>query len=106
MPARLRARLEQLSTFRPASRRLAFEAGVSRVAYSDADVAARAWLLEEIKTAGLVSRIDPAGNVFVRWSGDSAATFARAHPVRLAHRLGAERRQLRRRSRHAGRAWK
>lgn len=44
-----------------------FESGVSRVAYSDADRAARAWLLDEVRTAGLTPRIDPAGNVFARW---------------------------------------
>ncbi len=66
---RLRARLERLSTFgRPAGG--GFEAGVSRVAYSDADLAARAWLLDEIRGAGLTPRIDPAGNVFARW-GDA-----------------------------------
>ncbi len=49
-----------------------FESGVSRVAYSDADLAARAWLLEEITTAGLSPRVDAAGNVFVRWPVASA----------------------------------
>jgi N-carbamoyl-L-amino-acid hydrolase len=70
---RLRARLERLSTFgRPAG--AAFEAGVTRVAYSDADVAARTWLIEEIRAAGLTPRVDPAGNVFARWdSGDTRA---------------------------------
>jgi beta-ureidopropionase / N-carbamoyl-L-amino-acid hydrolase len=69
--ARLRARLERLSTFgRPPGG--AFEAGVSRVAYSDADVAARAWLLDEIRQAGLTPRIDPAGNVFARMPSSSA----------------------------------
>jgi N-carbamoyl-L-amino-acid hydrolase len=63
--ARLQRRLEQLSTFgRPAGG--TFASGVSRVAYSDADVAARAWLLDEIRAAGLSPRLDPAGNVFVR----------------------------------------
>jgi N-carbamoyl-L-amino-acid hydrolase len=67
--ARLRARLEHLSTFgRPPDG--AFESGVSRVAYSDADVRARAWLLDEIRAAGLTPRIDPAGNVFARWGGE------------------------------------
>lgn len=71
--ARLRARLERLSTFgRPAGG--AFDAGVSRVAYSDADVAARAWLLEEIKGAGLTPRIDPAGNIFARWPAASTSS--------------------------------
>lgn len=69
---RLRARLERLSQFgRPAGG--TFESGVSRVAYSDADVAGRTWLLGEIKAAGLSPRIDPAGNVFVRWPAGAAA---------------------------------
>lgn len=64
--ARLRARLERLSMFgRPAGG--TFDSGVSRVAYSDADVAGRTWLLGEIRAAGLTPRLDPAGNVFVRW---------------------------------------
>jgi beta-ureidopropionase / N-carbamoyl-L-amino-acid hydrolase len=71
--ARLRARLERLSLFgRPADG--TFESGVSRVAYSDADVAARAWLLEEISVAGLVSRVDPAGNVFARWPASPSSS--------------------------------
>jgi N-carbamoyl-L-amino-acid hydrolase len=71
--ARLQARLERLSLFgRPNGG--TFESGVSRVAYSDADVAARAWLLDEIKSAGLTPRIDPAGNVFVRWPASSGAS--------------------------------
>ena len=69
--ARLRRRLEQLSTFgRPAGG--AFASGVSRVAYSDADVAARAWLLAEMRAAGLTPRLDAAGNIFARWGGDPA----------------------------------
>lgn len=68
--ARLRARLERLSTFgRPPGG--TFESGVSRVAYSDADLAGRAWLLDEIKAAGLTPRIDAAGNAFVRWPSTS-----------------------------------
>jgi N-carbamoyl-L-amino-acid hydrolase len=64
--ARLRTRLERLSTFgRPAGG--TFESGVDRVAYSDADLGARAWLISEIIAAGLTHRIDPAGNVFARW---------------------------------------
>jgi len=62
---RLRRRLEQLSTFgRPAGG--TFADGVSRVAYPDADLAARAWFLDEVRTAGFTPRLDPAGNVFVR----------------------------------------
>ena len=68
--ARLRRRLERLSQFgRPSGG--TFSSGVSRVAYSDADLAARAWLLEEIRGAGFTPRIDPAGNIFVRWGGAS-----------------------------------
>lgn len=67
--ARLRRRLERLSTFgRPAGG--TFAAGVSRVAYSDADIAARAWFTAEMRAAGLTPRVDPAGNIFARWGGD------------------------------------
>jgi beta-ureidopropionase / N-carbamoyl-L-amino-acid hydrolase len=70
--SRLQRRLEQLSTFgRPAGG--TFDSGVSRVAYSDADVAARAWLLGELHAAGLRPRIDPAGNIFARWGGADGA---------------------------------
>lgn len=70
--ARVRARIERLSTFgRPAGG--TFASGVSRVAYSQADVDARAWLLGEIKSAGLTPRVDPAGNVFVRVGGATNA---------------------------------
>ena len=65
-----------MSTFgRPAGG--TFESGVSRVAYSDADRSARAWLLDEIRGAGLSPRIDPAGNVFARFAqGASSAETA------------------------------
>ena len=69
--ARLRRRLEVLSTHgRPAGG--TFASGVSRVAYSVADITARAWLLEEIKEAGLAPRIDAAGNIYARWGGDAS----------------------------------
>ena len=69
--ARLRRRLEVLSTHgRPAGG--TFASGVSRVAYSVADITARAWLLEEIKEAGLAPRIDAAGNIYARWGGVAA----------------------------------
>ncbi len=38
--------------------------GVQRPAYSAADIAARAWLLEQFQAAGLVPRVDPVGNLF------------------------------------------
>lgn len=74
--ARLRRRLEQLSTFgRPAGG--TFASGVSRVAYSDADLAARRWMLAEVEAAGCTSRIDAAGNVYVRDGAARAAAGAR-----------------------------
>jgi N-carbamoyl-L-amino-acid hydrolase len=66
--ARIRAGLEGLSVFgRPAGG--GFEAGVSRVGYSDADVAGRAYVMELMKAAGLQPRIDPAGNILARRAG-------------------------------------
>ena len=68
----LRRRLEALSFFgRPAGG--TFADGVSRVAYSDADVAGRAYVLGEIRAAGLEPRIDPAGNIFARRAGREAS---------------------------------
>jgi beta-ureidopropionase / N-carbamoyl-L-amino-acid hydrolase len=65
---KLRERIERLSTFgRPAGG--AFADGVSRVAYSDADVDGRRFVMAEMKAAGLPPRIDPAGNIFGRREG-------------------------------------
>ena len=67
--ARLRRRLETLSTYgRPSGG--TFASGVSRVAYSAADTTARAWLVEEIKSAGVTPRLDAAGNLYARVGGD------------------------------------
>jgi N-carbamoyl-L-amino-acid hydrolase len=66
--ARLRRHLEELSVFgRPAGG--SFADGVSRVAYSDADVAGRAYVIRLMETAGLKPRIDAAGNIFARRAG-------------------------------------
>ncbi|MGH9350113.1 MAG: Zn-dependent hydrolase [Vicinamibacterales bacterium] len=66
--ARLRSRLEALSLHgRPAG--ATFDAGVSRVAYSAADVAGRAYVMGLMRTAGLQPWIDPAGNIFARREG-------------------------------------
>jgi N-carbamoyl-L-amino-acid hydrolase len=71
-PARLRSRLEALSVFgRPAG--AGFEGGVSRVAYSDADVAGRTYIMGLMREAGLAPRIDPAGNIFARRDGGDRA---------------------------------
>ena len=59
---RLRKRLEDLSVFgRPAGG--TFAEGVSRTAFSDADVEAHAWLQHEMRAAGLEPKVDTAGNL-------------------------------------------
>ncbi|MDA7430477.1 hydantoinase/carbamoylase family amidase [Primorskyibacter aestuariivivens] len=45
--------------------------GVQRPAYTDADVAARDWLAEEMRTAGLTPHFDPVGNLFGLCEGPS-----------------------------------
>jgi N-carbamoyl-L-amino-acid hydrolase len=66
--ARLRTHLEELSVFgRPAGG--TFADGVSRVAYSDADVAGRAYARKLMEAAGLKTRIDAAGNIYGRRAG-------------------------------------
>ena len=71
-PARLRSRLEALSLYgRPSG--AGFEGGVSRVAYSDADVAARGYVMQLMRDAGLAPRIDPVGNIFARREGRDRA---------------------------------
>jgi beta-ureidopropionase / N-carbamoyl-L-amino-acid hydrolase len=64
----LRRRIEALSVFgRPEGG--SFADGVSRVAYTDADVAGRAYVMGLMRDAGLTPRIDPAGNIFARRDG-------------------------------------
>ena len=66
--ATLRERIERLSVFgRPSGG--TFADGVSRVAYSDADVAGRSFVMDIMRSAGLVPRIDQAGNIFALRSG-------------------------------------
>jgi N-carbamoyl-L-amino-acid hydrolase len=69
---RLRQRIEALSVFgRPAGG--TFADGVSRVAYSDADLQGRAYVMGLMKAAGLTPRIDPAGNIFASRAGTDAS---------------------------------
>jgi len=69
--ARLRADLEALSLHgRPAGG--SFDDGVSRTAYSDADIAGRAYVMDLMREAGLAPRIDPAGNIFAARAGREA----------------------------------
>jgi N-carbamoyl-L-amino-acid hydrolase len=66
--AALRQRIEALSVFgRPPGG--TFADGVSRVAYSDADVAGRRYVMDLMRSAGLAPRIDPAGNICARREG-------------------------------------
>lgn len=59
---RLQGTLEQMSTYgRPAGG--SFADGVSRVAYSDADVAGRAYAMRLMREAGLDPHVDAAGNI-------------------------------------------
>ena len=66
--AALKQRIEALSVFgrRPGG---TFANGVSRVAYSDADVAGRRYVMDLMRAAGLKPRIDPAGNIFALRQG-------------------------------------
>src|SRR5262245_27185866 len=70
--AALRSRLERLSQFgRPAGG--SFADGVSRVAYSDADLQGREYVIGLMRAAGLDTRIDPAGSIFGRRPGGDAS---------------------------------
>ena len=60
---RLRHSLEELSVFgRPAAG--TFSDGVSRVAFTDADVAGRNYAMQLMRAFGMEPRIDPAANIF------------------------------------------
>ena len=68
----LRQRIDALSRFgRPSGG--TFADGVSRVAYSDADVAGRHYTIDLMRAAGLEPRVDPAGNIFGRRAGTEAS---------------------------------
>jgi N-carbamoyl-L-amino-acid hydrolase len=69
---RLRQSLEGLSIHgRPAGG--TFADGVSRVAYSEADIAGRKYAMQLMRAAGLEPRIDSAGNIFGRRAGNDPA---------------------------------
>src|ERR1700683_70249 len=70
--ARLQRRIEEISVYgRPAGG--TFADGVSRVAYSDADVAGRKYAMEAMRAAGLDPRVDPAGNIVGARAGSDAS---------------------------------
>jgi len=69
---RLRRDIEDLSAFgRPHGG--TFLDGVSRVAFSDADLAGRRFFIRRMQQAGLEPRIDPAGNILARRQGSAQA---------------------------------
>lgn len=73
---RLRATLEGLSKFgRPEGG--TFADGVSRTAYSEADIGGRAYAMGLMREAGLNPAIDPAGNII----GQRAGTEKAAKPI-------------------------
>ena len=63
-PSRLEARIKALSAFGATP-----EGGVSRVAYSAADIAGREYIKELMRGAGLEVRVDAAGNIIGRRPG-------------------------------------
>ena len=61
---RLRETLEKLSEFGRNP-----EGGVTRLGFSEADMAAREYVMGLMRAAGLTVRVDPAGNIFGRRAG-------------------------------------
>jgi beta-ureidopropionase / N-carbamoyl-L-amino-acid hydrolase len=70
--AALRQRIEALSMFGRRSGG-SFADGVSRVAYSEADVAGRRYMIDVMRAAGVEPRVDPAGNIFGHRAGTDAS---------------------------------
>jgi len=73
-PGRLRRDIEALAAIGrdPAG-------GISRPAWSPAHEEGRAWLLARLREAGLVARVDPAGNVIGRLGGAGPAVVTGSH---------------------------
>src|SRR5262249_12411965 len=94
-PDRLRESLEGLSLYgRPPGG--SFADGVSRVAFSDADIAGRNYVMRRMREFDLEPRVDPAGNIF--WGASWIAAELETNRFRLTHRLGTERWEFRWRS--------
>jgi len=49
---------------------------VTRIVFTPADMRARAWLIEQCRSAGLAVRQDAIGNTFARWQGSDPAAPA------------------------------
>ncbi|WP_150123456.1 M20 family metallo-hydrolase [Halotalea alkalilenta] len=54
-------------------------AGLTRIALSDADMAARRWLMERMSQVGLEPRLDSVGNVHGRMPGVTQAVLVGSH---------------------------
>lgn len=67
-PERMQARIDALAQFGANP-----EGGVSRVGFSDADIAGRNWLRAEMEALGLSVRTDTAGNIIGRRAGTEDA---------------------------------
>jgi N-carbamoyl-L-amino-acid hydrolase len=68
----MQAQLEALSGFgRPEGG--TFQDGVSRIGYSDSDIAGRKFVMELMRKAGAEVRVDAAGNIFASRSGREAS---------------------------------
>lgn len=63
-PKRMEERIHKLSEFGRNP-----EGGVSRVAFSDADIAGRKYIVSIMQSAGLTVRMDPVGNIIGRRQG-------------------------------------
>ena len=63
-PQRMEQRIKALSEFGANP-----EGGVSRIAYSEADLAGRAYIMELMRELGLAVRVDTAGNIIGRREG-------------------------------------
>ena len=66
-PERMEQRIKALSQFGANP-----EGGVSRVAYSDADIAGRKYVMELMKNVGLEVSVDAAGNIIGRREGKNS----------------------------------
>ncbi len=55
------------------------EGGISRPSFSKADLEARDWLKDRIRSAGLEFRVDGAGNIFGRLPGKGKVVMAGSH---------------------------
>ena len=86
-----------MSTVTCCPRRSSFADGVSRVAYSTADLTARAWIIDELKQAEIVPRIDAAGNIYGRFGGQPKHFLmqSRQWQTRRRYRPGLDRSQCR-----------